>query len=193
MTFISYTKCPKCWKVAELETTTIRTKLSDLEKKQRVTTKRMVKDLLGKKTPSIKFPATSLPEINCRHCGFRNKVWGWTTQKGNKFTIYFPRQTFFLPRIQFVDTVAHEPGHISVGIDRNDPLPKHNKKWYWKYRGNQTHLFKKYQKFINSSESLLVKFHKSYESRYSSPYEEEYNKSILKKRKAKKRKIGKMN
>jgi len=64
MAFIRYVDCPKCKKIAELKTITIRTKLSDIEEKQRETVKRMVRDLLGNKSPLIKFPTTSLPEIS---------------------------------------------------------------------------------------------------------------------------------
>jgi len=111
-------RCPKCKKIAKLETTTIRVKLSAIEVKQREIVKIMVKDLLGSRTPLIKFPATSAPEINCQHCGLSEKTWGWTSQRGKKFIINFPRQSFFLSRDQFVDTIAHEPSHVLIGLEK---------------------------------------------------------------------------
>ncbi|CAG8577802.1 7994_t:CDS:2 [Ambispora leptoticha] len=67
MAFVRYTgHCPRCKKIAELITTVIRAKLNIVEIKQREITKKMVRDLLGEKTPLIKFPATSRPEVNSK-------------------------------------------------------------------------------------------------------------------------------
>ena len=55
MAFVRYIDCPKCKKTAELKTTTILIKLNNIEIKQREIAKRMVKDLLGKKTLRLNF------------------------------------------------------------------------------------------------------------------------------------------
>jgi hypothetical protein len=76
MTFVGYANCPKCKRTASLETTTIRAKLSIVEAKQREVAKRMVKDLLGGDFGefSVKFPATSEPEVRCYYCGLKEKI-----------------------------------------------------------------------------------------------------------------------
>ena len=101
---------------------------------------------------------------------------GWASQRGEKFTISFPRQSFFLSRDDFTDKVSHESAHVQIGYEADDSIPKHGKKFYFKYRKNRKKLFKNYDDFINPSEILPIKYEKIYGKIYPSVYEAEYNK-----------------
>jgi hypothetical protein len=198
MTVIDYTECPNpsCKKLAEIDDGLIREKVTYLEKKQRIATKKMIRKIIPLGINyRVVFPWKSDSFHNaliCQHCGYYKKVWGWTNQLIRKYKdkikeiyiITIPRKTFFLPRDEFVDTaVAHEPTHTLTWED------EHGRKFYFKYRDNRKIVFRKFSRFINAKNTLPIKFrkgegHKIYLSNYKDEYEEEQKKlSLLKMRK----------
>ncbi|MCE8159011.1 MAG: hypothetical protein I3273_03490 [Candidatus Moeniiplasma glomeromycotorum] len=182
-----YAYCPKCEKDNPLLTPYYRCyrcgfkekkygKSNNYEREQR----KIVEEIIKTLTIGYKVKIRFIGKTN------RPRKYGWTIKTKDRFTIFIPRKTFYLPNDELVDTVGHEPSHI-VNWDEIDTNPKnsseedHGPKWYKDYRENKDKILKnkKFREFANSF-NPQVKFKKTYKI-YPSIYEEEYNKNILKK------------
>lgn len=195
MAFISNIECPACGKTAEIDDGLVQEKITYLEKRQRIDTKKMIKKLITAEVNyKVIFPEKAFLEddadLICSHCEYYEINWGWTYRKVYKYRgkekvrydIYIPRKSFFSPRDDFVDTaVVHEPTHTLVWEDM------HGRKWYFLYRDNRKIAFRKFSKFINAKNTLPIKISKDKDDKiYFSDYEQEYEEEQKKLLKSKK-------
>jgi len=78
MTVIGHSNCPACGESAEIENGLIQKKVSYQEKKQRIATKKMIRELIPRGIKyRVVFPRKSSginADLNCQYCGYYEKV-----------------------------------------------------------------------------------------------------------------------